>query len=100
MVINPEQAAAEEIALNLSFPSAIDVLSFAKGRVKMIELRITEDMPIVGLKLKDLPNKNIHSILIGAVMRDGKAIVPKGDFQIKKHDLIYVLGNTSGIMNF
>ena len=35
----------------------------------MIELRITEDMPIVGLKLKDLPNKNIHSILIGAVMR-------------------------------
>lgn len=100
MVINPEHAAAEEIALNLSFPSAIDVLSFAKGRVKMIELKITEDMPLVGMKLKNLPNRNLHPILIGAVLRDGKAIVPKGDFQIKKDDLIYILGNPSGIMYF
>jgi trk system potassium uptake protein TrkA len=100
MVINPEHAAAEEIALNLSFPAAIDVENFAKGRVKMIELKINENMPVVGTKLKDLPNRNLQSVLIGAVLRDDKVIIPKGDFEIKKDDIVYLLGNPSGLMNF
>ncbi|HHY78550.1 MAG TPA: Trk system potassium transporter TrkA [Clostridiales bacterium] len=100
MVINPEHAAAEEIALSLSFPSAIDVENFAKGRVKMIELRITDNMPVIGMKLKDLPGRYLQSVLIGAVLRDDKVIIPKGDFEINKDDIIYILGNPSGLMNF
>ncbi|HCJ56451.1 Trk system potassium transporter TrkA [Lutispora sp.] len=100
MVINPEHAAAEEIARSLTFPSAANVESFAKGRVKMIEVKITEDMPIAGVKLKDLSNKNLHPILIGAVVRNGEVIVPNGDFEIQVDDNIYILGNPSGIMNF
>jgi len=100
MVINPEHAAAEEIALSLSFPAAIDVENFAKGRVKMIELKINDEMPVAGVRLKDLPNKNLQSALIGAVLRDDKVIIPKGDFQIKNDDIVYVLGNTSGLINF
>jgi len=100
MVINPEHAAAEEIALSLSFPAAIDVENFAKGRVKMIELRVTDNMPVVGTKLKDLPGRYLQSVLIGAVLRNEKVIIPKGDFEIREDDIVYVLGNPSGLMNF
>ncbi|MDD4835395.1 MAG: Trk system potassium transporter TrkA [Lutispora sp.] len=100
MVINPEHAAADEIARSLAFPTAANVESFAKGRVKMIEVKVTEDMPIAGIKLKDLSNKNLHPILIGAVVRNDEVIVPDGDFQVQVDDNIYILGNPSGIMNF
>ncbi len=100
MVINPEHAAADEIARNISFPAAVNVESFAKGRVKMIEIKVTEDMPIAGVKLKDMSSKIPHPILVGAVVRDGEVIVPNGEFQIEADDSIYILGNPSGIMNF
>lgn len=100
MVINPEHAAADEIARNISFPAAFNVESFAKGRVKMIEIKITEDMPIAGVKLKDMSNKIPHPILVGAVVRNGEVIVPNGEFQIEVDDSVYLLGNPSGIMNF
>lgn len=100
MVINPELAAAEEIARNLTYPVAVNVESFAKDRVKMVEIKVTKDMPIAGVKLKDLSNKIPHTILIGAVIRNGEVIVPKGEFEILVDDSIHILGNSSGIMNF
>ena len=100
MAINPEHAAAEETARNLAFPAAVNVESFAKGRVKMIEINVAEDMPIAGVKLKDMSSKIHHPILVGAVVRNGQVIVPNGDFQIEVGDSIYILGNSSGIINF
>ena len=40
MVINPEYAAAEEIARVLRFPSAIKIEPFAKGKVELIKFRL------------------------------------------------------------
>lgn len=100
LVINPEQAAADEIANVLNFSSAINVESFAKGRVKMIEIKITEGMPLVGMKLKDIPNKLSSQILIGVIVRGNEVFVPNGDFIIRNNDLIYLLGKPTNIYNF
>ena len=40
MTINPEFAAAQEIARVLRFPSAIKIDTFAKGRVEMLKFRV------------------------------------------------------------
>lgn len=100
MVINPELAAAEEIAKSLSYPAAVNVESFAKDRVKMVELKVTSDMPIVGIKLKDLAGKIPSTVLIGVVTRNGEVIVPNGEFEILIDDFIYVLGDSYGIAGF
>ena len=100
LIINPEQAAAEEIANVLNFPIAINVENFAKGRVKMVEIKATEEMGIIGIPLRDIGSKLISSILIGVVIRDNEVIVPKGDFVIKKDDSIYVIGKPSNLYNF
>jgi len=100
LIINPEQAAAEEIANVLSFPKAMNVESFARGRVKMIEIKATAEMGITGVPLKEIGSKLLSSILIGVVIRNDEVIVPNGDFVIRENDKIYAIGNTSSIYNF
>lgn len=100
LIINPEQTAADEIANILNFSSAVNVEDFAKGRVKMVEIKVTEGMPIVDMKLKDLAGKFPPSILIGVVVRGEEVIVPNGDFTININDNIYILGQPSNLYGF
>ncbi len=100
LIINPEQAAAEEIANVLNFPIAINVENFAKGRVKMVEMKAAQDMGIVGVPLRELANRIISSVLIGVVIRDEEVIVPNGDFVIQEDDRICVIGKPSSLYNF
>lgn len=100
LIINPEQAAAEEIANVLNFPIAINVENFAKGRVKMVELKVTGGMAIVGAPLREMANRLISSVLIGVVIRNEEVIVPNGDFIIEEDDRIYVIGKPSSLYNF
>lgn len=100
LVINPELAAADEIARSLNFSPAMNVGSFAKGRVKLAEIKITPDMTIVGERLKDTFLKTQTSMLVGAVMRQNSVQIPNGDFVFKDGDIAYVIGRPSGIYNF
>jgi trk system potassium uptake protein TrkA len=100
LVINPEQAAAHEIARLLRFPSATDVEHFAKGRIEFIEIKATPDMPLIGIPLRDLPDKIIKNILIGVVKRGNEIIIPNGDYQIKAGDHLNIIGKPSDIFDF
>lgn len=100
LIINPEQAAAEEIANVLNFPIAINVENFAKGRVKMVEMKAARDMGIVGVPLRELANRIISSVLVGVVIREEEVIVPNGDFVIQEDDRICVIGKPSSLYNF
>lgn len=100
MVINPEQAAAGEIARLLRFPPAVNVEVFAKGRVEMVEIKVTRSMSVVGMKLKDISNKISSSILIGSVLREGEAIIPHGEFEFRENDTLYIVGQPSRVFDF
>ena len=94
MIINPEQASAMEIVRILQFPSAVNVESFAKGRVRVIEIKVTSDMPIAGLPLKKIAQRINASILVGAIERHGIVMIPNGDTVVEAQDTIYVVGNS------
>lgn len=100
MVINPERAAAREIARILRFPQAVNIETFAKGQVEMVEIRVTGNMPISGMKIKDISEISSSSVLVGAVLRNNEAIIPKGDFQIEAGDIIHVVGKPSSVTKF
>jgi len=100
LVINPERATADEIARSISLSSAINIESFARGRVKMVEVKVTSGMSIVGKKLRDIANTVLSSVLIGIVVRDGEVSIPNGSFEIKEGDILYVLGKPSSVYNF
>ena len=100
MIINPEQATALEIVKLLQFPSALNVESFAKGRVRLVEIKITEDVPIVGMKLKKITARINASVLIGAIERQNEVFIPDGEAEIMVNDTIYIVGNTLQTFNF
>ena len=54
MIINPDYIAATEIARILRLPQAIEINTFAKGRVELLKYKIVENTVLDGLVLKRL----------------------------------------------
>lgn len=100
MIINPEQAAAYEMARLLQFPSAINIESFAKGRVDLVEIKVEAEDPIVGIKLRKLHNRFNTPILIAAIEREDEVIIPDGESVIQSGDTIYIVGRSASAFNF
>ena len=86
MIINPDLAAATEIAKVFQFPSALRVDTFAKGRVELLHFRIGKDSPLLGIKLYNL-NQTLHtSVLVCTAMRGDDVIIPNGNFEFHEND--------------
>ncbi|HPT78478.1 MAG TPA: Trk system potassium transporter TrkA [Candidatus Atribacteria bacterium] len=100
MVINPEQAVASEIARLIEFPPALNIETFSKGQVVMMEMKVTPDMSIVNMSLNNISKWTNAGILIGGVLRDGSVVIPNGDFVIKRNDTIYIVGQPSKVVQF
>ena len=67
MVINPDLAAAREIARILSFPSASSVEPFAGGRIDMIGIQVTERDRFYGVALSEFHRIRSAEVLICVV---------------------------------
>ena len=87
MIINPELIAAQEMARLLRFPSAVQIDTFAKGRVEILKFKISETSPLCNLKLMEIPQRQLGgNILICGVERGEEAYIPGGDFMLKAGD--------------
>lgn len=97
LVINPEKQAAVEISQLLKLPGTLSREFFAKARMEMIEIKIEEYSKLVGVKLQDL-QKIVHTkVLVCAVERDGKAIMPDGSFVLRVNDKISVAAQSESL---
>ena len=100
LMVNPQHEAAMEISRMLRFPSAITVNHFSGGKVELVEFRVAENSPLVGIALKDLGKSFKAKVLICAVQRDGKAIIPSGTFTIEAEDRLFLTATTRNITQF
>ena len=98
-VINPERATAQEISRLLRFPFAINIESFAHGRVEMVEFRAETRDSIIGIPLHKLHGKH-PSIQFTAVQRNGEAFIPTGNFELAAGDRVYATGDRESITKF
>ena len=100
MSINPERAAAQEIARVLRFPAAMKVETFSKGRLELVEYRLPADSALDGLQLADLYRNVRVRVLICAVARKGETIIPSGDFVLRAGDKIYLTSSPDQLAQF
>lgn len=100
MVINPELAAAEEIARVLRFPSAISVDTFSRGRVELIKFRVPDDSPLIGRSVKEVVNKDKQRIVFCTVERDDETHIPKGDFEFDARDIVSFVASPDAATKF
>lgn len=96
MAINPERAAAAEIARVLRFPSATSVELFARGRAELVSFRVPQDNILVGKKLSELSSLGI-AFLVCSAERNGEVFIPGGTFVINEGDNLYVTGSPKDI---
>lgn len=100
MIINPELASAAEIARTLRFPSAIQIDTFAKGRVEILKFRIRSGSPLDNLKIVDINQKLNCDILVCGVERGDSAFIPNGDFELKCGDLVSIVASLKNGAHF
>ena len=100
MAINPEKAAAREIARVLRFPAAMKMESFSKGRLELVEYRIPEESKLHEMKLADLYRSLRIRVLVCAVSRREKTIIPSGDFVLRSGDKIYLTSSPAQLEAF
>ena len=86
LIINPELAAATEIARIIRFPSAIDINPFAKGKVELLTFKITPDSLLNGKNLIYVRNKVESEVLFCSIERDGEIFIPSGNFELRAGD--------------
>ncbi len=95
MTVNPELAAAREIARMLRFPSALKLDSFARGQVELVEIKVKADSPLLGQALYALSSRLGIRILICAVRRGEEVYSPPGDFVLQEGDKITITASPS-----
>ncbi len=90
VIISPEMEVARAINRRLHVPGAFDTILLADGKVRVVGVHCGDACPIINTPLRQLtvlfPNLNI---LIVAIIRDGRPIVPTSDDQMLPGDDVY-----------
>ena len=92
LVVNPELLTARYIANSVDFPNALSVEHFVNGRVMLMEFMIADGSKLCQMTLSQF-RKKFGNIVICAIERQGKLIIPDGDAVLKTGDKIFVTGN-------
>lgn len=94
MIVNPEWQAATEIERLLRYPGFLKRDTFAKGRMEIVELKLEADSRLCNATLSSLNLLVKCRVLVCAVLREGKAIAPDGNFVLHAGDRIFVTAPT------
>ena len=99
MVVNPEMETATEICRLLRFPSAINIETFARAGSNWLKLRSIPEAHWIISPLQPAGSLRVK-ILICAVQRDGKVIIPDGNFILQAGDKIHVTASHAELATF
>ncbi|MDB2526978.1 Trk system potassium transporter TrkA [Candidatus Pelagibacter bacterium] len=96
VIISPEIEIAKSLQRKLEAPGALDNVPFAKNKIRLLEVLINENCPLIDIKLKDLTKKfpKLDANIMG-VIRNEKFVVLKKEDVIKKNDKAYIAINAS-----
>ncbi len=100
MIINPDQEAAGFISKMLKYPSALQIESFVKGRVNLVQFELNENNPLAGQRLSEIAKNIGTDVFVCCVIRNDEVFVPKGDFVLAEKDQLFVTATAGDLANF
>lgn len=100
MIVNPELEAASEIRRVLSFPSAVKVDTFSRGKVELAEFFVEDQSRLKGIELNQLHKITKTNILVCAVSHNEDVIIPDGNYAIKPSNHLYITGTHRDLSRF
>ena len=95
-IISPELEIAKSIQRKLEAPGALDNIPFAENKIRLLEILIEKNCPLVKTKLNEITKKypNLNANILG-VIRDRKFIFLKKNDMMQVNDQAYVIINSS-----
>jgi trk system potassium uptake protein TrkA len=99
LLVNPDDEIVRMIDRLLSLPGALEYGEFANGRLRFVGI-VVEEGPLLGQPLKRFREITQDTgIMVGAIARDQRILVPSGDDFIKKNDLVYFVYRSASQKN-
>lgn len=96
-LVSPESLAAREVKYLLKSPVLTEVFNLYKQDLYMMGVRVEDDAPIINRSIAESAHLlSNSSFMIVAVLRNEKTLIPTGDLQILKGDLLYFATTDSG----
>lgn len=93
--INPDRLAALEMYHILRLPAAVKLETFSSGNFEMIEIKLKEDSPFVGVPLYELRDKFKATFLVCVVQRGKEVFIPGGNFVLQGGDRVGITAKHS-----
>lgn len=98
LLINPQDAVADEIIKIAGRTGVTDVAEFVEGKVQFLGYRIAPDSPLCDLTLRELGEiRGMYRFVITAITRDGKTIIPRGDDEIRAGDNMFIFAHKNDL---
>ena len=96
VIISPEIEIAKSLQRKLEAPGALDNVTFADNKIRLLEILINKECSLIDIKLNELTKKfpKLNANIIG-VIREGKFIVLKKNDKMLQDDKAYVIINAS-----
>ncbi|MSP89000.1 MAG: Trk system potassium transporter TrkA [Alphaproteobacteria bacterium] len=98
VIISPEIEVARAVARRLQVPGAFDVVPLGDGAVRVVGVRCAADCPVVNTPLRQLTGlfPDLHIVVV-AILRDERPIVPDSDDQMLPGDEVYFVCEASHV---
>ena len=95
-IVNPDLSITLEIYKYLVEKYTLSNGIFSSGNASLLEFNTKRFPALVGVSMLDIGNV-LPNMLVVAISRNGKVIVPHGDAVIKENDGLYVMGHKDAI---
>ena len=98
VIISPELEVAKSLQRKLEAPGALDNVPFVDGKIKVLEIYIGKNCPLVNIELKNLTKKfpDLKANILGVVRKENFVILKKKD-KLVTDDKAFVVVNASQI---
>ncbi len=97
-LVNPDFAITVEIFKYLAEKYSLSDGLFTSGSISMTEFATSAFPALAGLSMPEVKDV-LPDVLIAALSRNGKVIVPHGEDEIREGDYVYAIGETERIQD-
>ena len=95
VIISPEIEIAKSLLRKLESPGALDNVTFAQNKIRLLEIFINENCPLIDISLNKITKRfpKLKANILGVIRNEKFKILKKNDV-IKKKDKVYVIINS------
>lgn len=97
-LVNPDNAITGEIYKYLAEKYTLSNGVFTSGGIALIEFKADRKRELIGLGMPEV-KKLMPDMLVAAISRNGKVIIPHGQDEIRETDSLYVVGERNKILS-